>query len=780
MKPAEIIQHESPAELLAQVLCRVHTEGPVELEDLETLTLLKIYHSEVFSVEESKLMYLLGLFYKTTEPNDILSFSYSIFRESIFDEAGHVLSPVQASMRNHILNNRYFSFSAPTSAGKSYLLRELIRDVDGDMVIVVPSRALISEYLLAVRDIVSDRKDILVLQFIDDVNRKNTSRRIFIVTPERGTELFKSPSSYDVKFFLYDEAQISEEKVRGISFDSFVRRSDKAYPDASKVFAHPFINNPEAQLSKHGFRSSSQAHAYRQSTVGKAYIGYNASNESFEYFSPFIADAHYKKNKFPIGDNIVANCLQQGGTVLIYVSKASILDRSFESKFSRYIDLCQEVTDPQALSIIDEVERMIGAEGKGSNLVSLMKRGVVIHHGSIPLSVRFLIERFTNAEYARICFSTSTLAQGVNMPFDIVWVHNVLFQGSKEDRSLGLKNLIGRAGRSSNEVNCFDYGHVVVSNIKPFVEKLIEPSFIKDTSVLDQGLSGLPDDLTELVEAIINENIDDEYDLPISRTNRLASEEAQRYIVMSLELLFSEGKLITGNSYRSLPEEARTTIKNSLKGIFELSIGRPLSSGEKSVLSASITILLWHIQGKTFKELLALRYGYLTRQREQRELRRKLQSEEITHADYESGIAELRIGYSPIPYSLPNSTLKVNPPSTFRNQSMFNFNYDLLVYDTYDYLDKVLSFSLSHVFVAAYGQYYERTLDERANSMVNYIRYGTNETNEIWLLRYGFTFEEIERIIEYVISINEEEIVFSDNIHELNDDPIMSRVERYL
>lgn len=579
---------------------------------------------------------------------------------------------------------------------------------------------------------------------------------------------------------MFDEAQLSEERIRGVRFDAFVRRCDRAFPEAKKVFAHPFINNPEAQLSKHGFSSFAQAHAYRQSTVGKAYVGYKGSDDSFEYFSPFIRNAHYKKNKFPLNGNIVEECLQQDGTVLIYVSKASILDSSFETKFSRYIALCKEVTDPQALSIIDEVQKLIGAEDKGSNLVSLMKKGIVVHHGSIPLSVRFLIEQFTNSEYARICFSTSTLAQGVNMPFDIVWVDNVRFQGSKEDRVLGLKNLIGRAGRSSDKPNCFDYGHVIVSNIKPFVEKLIEPSLISETSVLDQETSDLSDDLRELIEAIRDENIDDEYDLPRSRTERLSSEEAHGYISSSLNLLFIDNKLITGNSYRSLAEEARAVIKDSLKGIFELSIGRSLYPGEKSVLSASITILLWHIQGKTFKELLALRYGYLTCQRQQRELRRKLESEEISHADYDAEIELLLISYSPVPSSIPDSSLRGYLPSVFKDQDIFNFNYDLLVYDTYDYLDKVISFSLSHVFIAAYGQYYQKTSDERALAMVNYIRYGTNESKEIWLLRYGFTFEEIEIIIEHVQFINEDEIVFSDTISNLEGHHIMSRVERYI
>ena len=116
-----------------------------------------------------------------------------------------------------------FSFSAPTSAGKSFLYQELIRDIDGDIVIVVPSRALLSEYILKIKKLVSN--DVLVLPFIELVNTAKTTKRIYIITPERGDELFKFEGRLTIKLFLFDEAQLSEEGIRGMKFDSFVANS---------------------------------------------------------------------------------------------------------------------------------------------------------------------------------------------------------------------------------------------------------------------------------------------------------------------------------------------------------------------------------------------------------------------------------------------------------------------------------------------------------------------------------------------------------------------------
>ena len=74
-----------------------------------------------------------------------------------------------------------------------------------------------------------------------------------------------------------------------------------------------------------------------------------------------------------------------------------------------------------------------------------------------------MIEEFVAGGFAKICFATSTLIQGINMPFDVVWIDNFVFNGSEDKKRLDLKNLIGRAGRTTNNSNVFDYGYVVIS-----------------------------------------------------------------------------------------------------------------------------------------------------------------------------------------------------------------------------------------------------------------------------------------------------------------------------
>ncbi|WP_243373463.1 DEAD/DEAH box helicase [Geotalea sp. SG265] len=767
MRPIDIIKTKNPAQLLAMILSDIHKEGPVNQEVLERLAYLKKYYPDLVFEQEAKLMYLLGLFYKTTEPNDLLSLAYRIFQDSILNQYKSILTPVQSTIQNEIEERKFYSFSAPTSTGKSHILRELILRISEDIVIVLPSRALISEYLITVRKIVEGYKEILVLQFIDDINTIKTRKRVFIITPERGSDLFRYRERFNIGLFIFDEAQISEEGVRGLTFDAFVRRTERTFPNAKKVFVHPFVENPEAQLTKHGFTESASAQVFRQSAVGKIFIEFDKRSRSFSFFSPYIDEAHLKKNKCDVSQDIVKEVVEAGGSVLVYVSKMFIYNRKYREVFAEYIKLCPILKDPRALSIIADVERLIGATDHESELVSLMRRGIVIHHGSVPLVVRYLIESFANEHFARICFATSTLAQGVNIPFDIVWIDNLRFYGTEENKTLALKNLIGRAGRTTGKPNSFDFGYVVVTSIKTFIERFAGRMTLNEVSVLESDEKDFGPDFQEFITAVKEGTIDEDYSLPKTKVQRLRNPEIHETLSYILDFVFKDGQLITGDDYQKLQEEERKALKKAFAKVFETSLKRNLGEGEMSILSTAISILLWQIQGKSFKTLLGLRFSYLTKRSEQREINRRFRAGQINALQRQQELEKLKVKFSPIPTQLPNNG--ISNISSFGNVSVKDLNYDLLVYDTYDYLDKVISFSLSDIYVAAFDQYFSVTGDVRAAAFVNFIRYGTSNPIEILLIRYGFSPENVTELATHVESITEEAVVFRTSISEVED-----------
>lgn len=63
--------------------------------------------------------------------------------------------------------------------------------------------------------------------------------------------------------------------------------------------------------------------------------------------------------------------------------------------------------------------------------------------------------------------------------------------------------------------------------------------------------------------------------------------------------------------------------------------------------------------------------------------------------------------------------------------------------------------------------------------MKNYIKYGTNDPKEIWLTRYGFSFEDIEWLKSYVSKIDENGISFYKFIDALGPNKL-ERINRFV
>lgn len=759
MKLKQIKNSETPAADLIKLLDTIHRFGPTNPALLEELSYYKEFHRSVFHDFEEQIISALGLFYKIKIPDNLYSFLMQGFGNEHLAEHGAVLTPVQASIRRAIDDKQYISISAPTSAGKSYSIRDFLAEGKGDAVVVVPSRALIAEYINSLTRKFEQNKGVMISSFVDLVYTDRKLRRVFVLTPERSKDLYKFKDKLNIETFFFDEAQISEENSRGLTFDVSVRRVKKHFPNAKIIFAHPFIENPHAQFSKHQFsEDSTYGRAYTHGSVGKLCIV--NKDGRYYYFSPYIEGGYKKVNYLEFNGDFRTFAMNGKHTILVYVSKNSIYNGRFQKGFEDYIKNLPGVTNPKAIEIIDHIRQIVGADKPGhvSAMVELLKKGVVIHHGSIPLEVRFLIEDFIRGKYSSLCFATSTLAQGINMPFDIVWLENTRFEGNINERALAFKNLIGRAGRLT-ESKVFDYGYVFTNGAKLFTERIQTPFLLNEKSVIENPPDGVHEnDQKELIDAIQNNTFDDEKNIPMSKVQRLSQPAVIDYSKQFLDIFYRNPSDLRGSIGGILNKSNRDNAKALLAKIYEASLGRELFKGEQNVFNLAIDIFFHAAQGRSFSEIVGLRYS------------------SITNRDNPS---KASANFSQPAKKLPDSSLKDAYSLFVDGTANSHVTYDSIVYDTYDYMDQVLSFSLSDTLIAAFEIYRENTFDDRASDIVELLRYNTNNKRHILLLRYGFTPEIIKEIAKHVDRIDENKITFLPTISE-TPDFIRSIVNWYL
>ncbi|WP_311328128.1 DEAD/DEAH box helicase [Capnocytophaga gingivalis] len=752
----KIKKGEDIEEIISFVLNRIYLNGPINISDMEILSYLSLYQRDYFEKYKESIFNYIGAFYKKVEPQSLKDQVFTLYRDCIEENFNHLYTPVQADIIHKISNNKCFSFSAPTSTGKSYVFLNLIKESQHDVVIIVPSRALINEFYIKLNNSIAE-KSVNILTFIDKINTKIANRNIFIVTPERCRELFKY--DFNVDLFLFDEAQLSnEESKRGLYFDSIVRRCQKAFSEAKFVFAHPFIANPESQIKKNHFEiETSKAIQYKQKNVGQLFMC--KDDKGLFYHFGVEKTLMGEKKVLYVGDPMEKAIFEEK-SILFYVSKQSILNKSFLNKFEKYINLCQDLNIEEVDIYINKLKKYTGGDTIAnknyfSQMLSLLRKGIVIPHGSLPLQIRMIIENFTKAGFCRLCFATSTLGEGINMPFDIVFLDRL-----EASKPLLVKNLIGRAGRSTTDLN-FDFGYVIIKaqNISKFREIISQDENLKEVSALDTITSD--DDYRVFKNAILEGKFSDEYNLTKSELDKLESKEVSGIVKELLDTVFHNDVL------SKIEEIDNPRLYVYFIKLYEIYLDRNLEKAEEDVLKTAIKIMLWRIYGKTFKNICWYRYSYAskTEERKQREYQGK---------DTNEILANYLVGY----HDIPDKTLKRYP--LFNGKTLArDVDYDTIICDTYDYLDKLIGFKLSDIYYAILDKYNQSNDDKRALTLAKYIKYGTDNERYIWMLRYGMSYEDIEVLDKYIEEIDEEEIVFKPSITEVSEED-KAVVERFI
>lgn len=746
MSIIDIAEETNPINGISELLDVLHKEGPVSSELLEKIAYYKKFHGNEFQENEEKIITSLGLFYKLPEPSNLYSFLLSGIGKQHKEEFGEYLTPVQASVRRAVNENKVVSISTPTSAGKSYSIRDFIAENDGDAVVIVPSRALIAEYVSTMKQKFNGDKNVMISPFVDDIFKSRELRKIFILTPERARDLFSKDLNLNIKVFFFDEAQVSEEIERGVIFDVLVRRVKQHFDSAKLIFAHPFVENPDAQIKKHGFpQVGSYSKSYTHGTVGKIFI-YQHKNKKYYHFSPYVDRGHQIKKCIEHEKKFSDFAFDGTHSVLVYVSKSSIYNGKYIKPFRKYVDKYDDIDSVEAEEIINTVEHLLGADNDehNSELVKLLRKGIVIHHGSVPLEVRFLVEDLIRKGHSKICFATSTLAQGINMPFDIVWLDNMRILGdSDQNRALSFKNLIGRAGRLSKQPK-FDFGYVFTKSPQLLSQRVNEKILLDEQSVIENPEIIDDPDTSELINSMKDGSFDDDKQAPLSKIERLSESEVLKYCEAILSIIYN-GESIKDNLYGSKNEYKRESLKQYFRFIYEASINRVLYEGEVEVFRQAISIFLQVIQGRSFREIVGIRYSYVCKKDEGKQ-----------------GYA----AFSQPAAKLPKSTLTRKYSIFDKNTLAKNVSYDAVVFDTYDYLDQVISFSLSESFITAFKVYKDNSTDQRSDRMIELLRFGTNNTMHTLLIRYGFPPEDIAEISKYILFINEDTITFKPEISE--------------
>jgi len=104
-----IIKAKNVNNELDNIVKELHERGPVNSITLEKLAYIKRIYPKLFLEYETKILYMMGLFYKPLKANSLIEVFYRSFSKYIKSMTHNKYTPVQASAYNNISTKLFFS-----------------------------------------------------------------------------------------------------------------------------------------------------------------------------------------------------------------------------------------------------------------------------------------------------------------------------------------------------------------------------------------------------------------------------------------------------------------------------------------------------------------------------------------------------------------------------------------------------------------------------------------------------------------------------------------------
>ncbi|HCH0924544.1 TPA: DEAD/DEAH box helicase family protein [Vibrio parahaemolyticus] len=417
-----------------------------------------------------------------------------------------IFTNVQFEIYQFILNNLHFSFSGPTSLGKSFLLKNTAIDLtktEKNIVFILPTKALLEEYLIDIRQLLLQRN-------IDNVNiTKSVSgfskdeKNILIFTQERYNSFLFEQEYFDEKIdvLFVDEAhKLADKKSRrSITLFKVIRRTIDRYPDAKLVFSSPVISNPEMFFKTFDINEKSKSLVVRESPVTQNLYFSNLDTGEFKYFDSIIKETYKFKpdRRYRNSFDLIASIGQSSHSNLVFISsKIECVKKCGD--FISYMIKNGLLIETQDEELLNESKFISDFVHKDFILAKYLKYGIALHNGSLPIFIRKRIEDLYARKKIKYIFCTSTLLEGVNLPTQNVFIFpfNKSTIKDADKCNLDFWNLAGRAGRYRNELS----GNIICIGESNESWDIVEQRAKENNSIdIDDGFSSLLNKHTKIL-----------------------------------------------------------------------------------------------------------------------------------------------------------------------------------------------------------------------------------------------------------------------------------------
>jgi len=373
--------------------------------------------------------------------------------------------------------------SMPTSSGKTLVAEiaivQTLTTTDRTCIYVVPTRALAHEIHATLSESLSPlgftvARAVGAIELNEAEDRIIRDANVVVATPEKLDLLLrrKHPVIMDAGLVVFDEGQNLEDWERGLRLELTAVKVKLALETTKVILLSAVLRNTAeiANWLASGRNGTAIDVTWRPTRPMTGCFHWDGLDGIIEYTDGTRLTVLRKRIRTdPRYSSILKETAElalvygaQGGVLVLTTRKRRAEDIAHQ--IGRIADVDASLPIPASL---EDIALQIRRElSRDFPLADLVVRGIAYHHADLPPRIRVSIENAVREGLIRYVVSTTTLAEGVNLPISTVIVEDLKFRrriSPTQWRSLPMSpkkfwNIAGRAGRAISDTE----GHVIL------------------------------------------------------------------------------------------------------------------------------------------------------------------------------------------------------------------------------------------------------------------------------------------------------------------------------
>lgn len=370
--------------------------------------------------------------------------------------------PQRDALAGMLMTQPSLVVSMPTSAGKTLLAElrmaaSLGRDPDALCVYIAPYNALAQQVRekLAERLMPAGLGEPQVWTGTYEIDSSlETLGRVLVMTPEKLDSVLRSkleddPRAEDLRrrlrLVILDECHLIGTDGRGLTYELLVSRLKRGLPSARLCAMSAVLGNP-GHLAE-WIADDATKLVESDWRPGRArMLVYNRDGSVLDESEEVVLTLPPWSVAKKAASRITAQLVNGGEwPVLVMDSQRGYAEDAVRQILSEghSWDDGDDAGDRRARAA-NIASNLLGEE---SDLPDMLRAGIAFHHAGLPSILRAEIESMTRSRHLRVVASTTTLAEGVDLPFRVVVCPHINYESGYMSRQL-FQNIAGRAGRA--------------------------------------------------------------------------------------------------------------------------------------------------------------------------------------------------------------------------------------------------------------------------------------------------------------------------------------------